>query len=150
MPRKCSHVVIMAALHGWQRLICANVLPFGILCIPVTCCRCALGLLAGLLAGLSCVELTRHDVHLFGFNWSPRSYYMHKMKAEQLMVGELIKQYNITVHPPACQGLYSCHQRCDDSAYRVGPDDTEAGCIAQARPMLCHSSAQQLQPACSV
>lgn len=41
---------------------------------------------AGLLAALACVRPADQKVDLFGFNWSPKSYYMHKMTSEELMV----------------------------------------------------------------
>lgn len=99
------------------------------------CCACA-----GLLAALSCIRIPQHDVHLFGFNWSPKSYYMHKMTSEELIARELILQYRMTVHKPACEALYSCDPKCDSSGYRASIDGTGDDCTLRVSAAAdCHS-----------
>ena len=98
---------------------------------------------AGLLAALSCVR--QQAVHLFGFNWSRKSYYMHQMGAEELIVQQLRAAVPMTIHEPACAALYSCHPQCDSSDYRAAVDGLDAGCAASvspALPCLCFPCAQ--------
>ncbi|KAK9805097.1 hypothetical protein WJX73_006552 [Symbiochloris irregularis] len=87
--------------------------------------------LVGLLAALACVQPAHQKLDLFGFNWSPKSYYMHKMGSEELMISELVRQFNITVHPPACNALYSCDEECDDKSYRIAMHGSGKSCAAQ-------------------
>ena len=83
------------------------------------------------MAALACIRGPQHQIDLFGFNWSDKSYYMHKMTSEAAIFGELIRQYNITVHQPACDALYSCDPQCDESAYRLSMHSTGEECYAQ-------------------
>ena len=93
---------------------------------------------AGVLAALSCVQVPQHEVHLFGFNWSPKSYHYHKMGSEQIITRELILRYNITVHVPACDALYSCDPKCDSSDYRASRDGTGDDCTDQVPASPLH------------
>ena len=73
-------------------------------------------------------------MHLFGFNWSRKSYYQHVMSAEELIVQQLNATVPMVLHPPACDALYSCHPKCDSSDYRAGVDGLGPECFASVSP----------------
>lgn len=82
---------------------------------------------------LGCVDPEQQDVHLYGFNWSNASYFMHKMGAEAVIAAQLLHQYDVHVHPVPCSGLYSCDKRCDKESYRAIVDGLPPFCGDKVR-----------------
>ena len=64
--------------------------------------RCAR---AGVLSVVACMR-PEQTLHVYGFNWSPESYFMHKMSAEQQIIAKLLKVRPCCMHPSwACRVL---------------------------------------------
>ena len=86
---------------------------------------------AGLLAVLGAVKRNT-QIDLYGFNWSSKSYQLHQMSEEELVVQAVAKQFpNLVIHPTACNALYSCDSLCDTSQFRLAVD--QQNCKAQVR-----------------
>jgi hypothetical protein len=45
---------------------------------------------AGVLSVVGCMR-PQQRLHVYGFNWSPESYFMHKMTAEQQIINKLFQ-----------------------------------------------------------
>jgi len=91
---------------------------------------------AGALAVLGCLRPGQR-LDVFGFNWNTdKSYFMHKMGAEGAIMARLLAAHgrDVTIHPTACDGLYSCERACDNPKYRLAADGDDAVCRAKARP----------------
>ena len=72
------------------------------------------------------------QIDLYGFNWSSKSYQLHQMSVEELIVQALAKQFpNLVIHPTACNALYSCDSLCDTNQFRLAVD--QQNCKAQVR-----------------
>ena len=71
-----------------------------------------------------------HDtaVHMYGFNWSAKNYFTHKMEVEELIVQKLADSFNITIHTTACQGLRSCEELCDGPDFQFSKEGDGAEC----------------------
>jgi hypothetical protein len=82
---------------------------------------------AGLLVVFGCISADT-PVHIYGFNWSAKNYFTHKMGTEELIVRELAKQYNVEIHSTACQGLRTCKESCDDPEYQIQFDGEGTSC----------------------
>ena len=67
-------------------------------------------------------------VHIYGFNWSAKHYFTHQMGSEELIVRELAKGYDITVHATACDGLRSCEELCDGPEFQFSEEGDGAEC----------------------
>ena len=67
---------------------------------------------AGLLAVAGCMPKTGR-IHVYGFNWSQKSYYMHRMSAESQIVARLAQQHPILVPSP---DMYARHDSIIESA----------------------------------
>ncbi len=44
----------------------------------------------------------------------------------------------VTIHPTACDGMYTCDKECDDIFYRVAKDGDKSAC--EAKVSLLHAS----------
>lgn len=77
---------------------------------------------------------------MYGFNWSLKSYAAHRMNAEEQILRAVKQQHpDITIHPTACDGLYSCEELCDTGGFRLAVD--EENCLRQVRSeALAHMS----------
>lgn len=86
--------------------------------------------LLGILQLRACLEMRSSDahLHLFGFNWSPRHWETHMMKAEEHIVKEMLRSVRYTVNPTACSGLRSCDPGCDRPDYVLQRDGTKKAC----------------------
>lgn len=82
---------------------------------------------AGLLRILGCAGQGT-EIHIFGFNWSAKHYFTHQMASEELIVRQLAKGFNITVHATACDGLRSCEALCDGAEYQFAKEGEGADC----------------------
>ena len=75
-------------------------------------------------------------LHVYGFNWNPQAWFMHKMDSEQKIIKRLFRGLDVTIHPTACDGMYTCHKLCDGLFYRIAKDGDKAVCEAK----VCLSS----------
>lgn len=92
-------------------------------------------LCAGLLRVLVCAGQAT-EIHIFGFNWSAKHYFTHQMASEQLIVRQLAKGFNITVHATACASLRSCEALCDGPEYQFAKEGEGEECRKKCAP--CH------------
>ena len=56
---------------------------------------------------------------------------MHKMDSEQKIIKRLIRGMDVSIHPTACDGMYTCHKLCDGVFYRIAKDGDKAVCEAK-------------------
>ena len=83
---------------------------------------------SGLLAVLGCM-IPGQRLDIYGFNWSSKSYYLHRMSAEEHIVRRLLAGQPVTLHAPPCpDALYSCNPVCDTKDYRLAVDGSDATC----------------------
>jgi hypothetical protein len=73
-------------------------------------------------------------LHVYGFNWNKEAWFMHKMDSEQKIINRLFSGLDVTIHPTACDGMYTCHKLCDGLFYRIAKDGDKAVCEAK----VCH------------
>ncbi len=83
-------------------------------------------------------------LNVYGFNWNPQAWFMHKMDSEQKIIKRLFKGLDVTIHPTACDGMYTCHKLCDGLFYRIAKDGDKAVCEAKVHltpsEHTCHLS----------
>ena len=72
-------------------------------------------------------------LNVYGFNWNPQAWFMHKMDSEQKIIKRLFRGLDVTIHPTACDGMYTCHKLCDGLFYRIAKDGDKAVCEAKVR-----------------
>ncbi len=96
------------------------------------------------LATAPCMRPTQ-KLHVYGFNWNKEAWFMHKMDSEQKIINRLFSGLDVTVHPTACDGMYTCHKLCDGLFYRIAKDGDKAVCEAKVC-LKCCFSACKLQP----
>ena len=70
-------------------------------------------------------------LNVYGFNWNPQAWFMHKMDSEQKIIKRLFRGLDVTIHPTACDGMYTCHKLCDGLFYRIAKDGDKAVCEAK-------------------
>ena len=79
------------------------------------------------------------QIDLYGFNWSSKSYQLHQMSEEELVVQAVARQFpNLVIHPTACNALYSCDSLCDTNQFRLAVD--QQNCKAQVRHLSDHAA----------
>ena len=92
---------------------------------------------AAALATVPCLR-PGQKLNVYGFNWNPQAWFMHKMDSEQKIIKRLFRGLDVTIHPTACDGMYTCHKLCDGLFYRIAKDGDKAVC--EAKVLLCSFS----------
>lgn len=79
---------------------------------------------------LTTVTCMRRDqkLRIFGFNWHPQNWFMHKMSAEQKIIKRLLAGRQVEINPTACDGMYTCEKLCDSLFYRLAKDGDKSTC----------------------
>ncbi|BDA44028.1 hypothetical protein COCOBI_05-2120 [Coccomyxa sp. Obi] len=90
---------------------------------------------SGLLGVLTTVACMRPDqkLRIFGFNWNPQNWFMHKMSAEQKIINRLLAGRQVEINPTACDGMYTCDKLCDSLFYRLAKDGDKSTCEQRAK-----------------
>jgi hypothetical protein len=70
-----------------------------------------------MLAVLRCLDASRHQFHVFGFNWSRNMHKLHQMEAEEILISDLLTRYSARLHPSPCMNRFSCDPLCDKYQY---------------------------------
>lgn len=84
-------------------------------------------MVAGFLTTVGCLR-PKQTLHVYGFNWNPWNWYMHKMSDEQKIMKRVLSKFNVVIHPTACDGMYTCEKECDGLFYRMAKDGDESTC----------------------
>lgn len=85
---------------------------------------------AAALATVPCMR-PGQKLHVYGFNWNPQAWFMHKMDSEQKIIKRLFRGMDVSIHPTACDGMYTCDKLCDGLFYRIAKDGDKAVCEAK-------------------
>ena len=88
---------------------------------------------AAALATVPCMRPGQR-LHVYGFNWNPQAWFMLKMGSEQVIIKRLFRGLDVSIHPTACDGMYTCHKLCDGLFYRIAKDGDKAVCEAKVLP----------------
>ncbi len=70
----------------------------------------------------------QQKLRVFGFNWNPQNWFMHKMSAEQKIINRLLAGRQVEINPTACDGMYTCDKLCDSLFYRLAKDGDKSTC----------------------